>query len=141
MTRAGQDPVPEDSPEGAIDQPFDAAERSATDQLLDAYADAGAPTHDELDAGDVAIDLVTRQPLLVRRRVADDLASYYEEHDFDLLTYKQHCWLPVRIGDAVFECVFIGDIEGLHSFSNSYDYPASRLARVPVELAGGESDE
>jgi len=117
---------------------YDEAARTPADILLDEYGATDAPTHGELSAGDVAIDLVTRQALVVRDCVADDLATYYDEHDFDLLNYKQHRWLPVGIDDPVYECVFVGDVEGLHKFSNTYDYPASRLARVPVELAGGE---
>jgi len=126
-------------PAGAIDNEFDAAERSPAETLLDALDDIGAPTHGSLTAGDVALDLVTRQPLLVRRRVADDLAEYYEREEFDLLTYKQHAFLPVGIDDPVFECVFIADIGDLHTEGRSYDYPAGRLARVPVELAGGDA--
>jgi len=124
--------------EGAIDHDFDTAERTATDQLLDALAESDAPAHDELDAGDIAIDLVTRQPLVVREVVAPSIADYYEREGFDLLNYKQHRWLPVGIDDPVYRCVFVGGIEDLHSFSNVYDYPAGRLCRVPVELAGGE---
>jgi predicted nucleic acid-binding Zn-ribbon protein len=125
-------------PKGAIDNEFDDAERSPGETLLDALADIDARTHGALTGGDVAIDLVTRQPLLVRQRVADNLAEYYEEEGFDLLTYKQHAFLPVHIDDAVFECVFVGSIDDLHSEGKTYDYPAGRLARVPAELAGGD---
>ena len=123
--------------DGAIDNEFDEAELSARDQLLETYASVESPTHGALTPGDIAIDMVTRQPVAVTDRVADDLAEYYDREEFDLLNYKQHPWLPVTIDDAVFECVFIGGLDDLHSFSNTYSYPAGRLARVPVELAGG----
>ena len=125
-------------PEGAIDRPFEEGERSPSDQLSDHVDELGAPTHEHLQVGDVAIDLITRQPLVVLDQKATTLTDYYAEEEFDLLTYKQHPWLPVRPDDAVFECAFVGGLEDLHSFSDTYDYPAGRLARVPVELAGGE---
>lgn len=126
--------------EGAIDNSFEDAERDAREQLEDRLADLNAPTHAEMGPGDIAFDLVQRQPLLVLDKTADSLVEHFEQSDdgFCLADYKQHAWLPVRPDDPVFECVFIGSIEGLHSFSNTYDYPAGRLARVPVELAGGD---
>jgi hypothetical protein len=128
--------------QGAIDHDFEDAEKTAREQLEAALEDAPGMAHNLLGPGDVAIDLVTRQPLLIIGRSADSLVEFYEDTVFDLSTYKQHAFLPVRLDDPVFECVFIGGIEDLHSFSNTYDYPAGRLARVPHELAtAGESDE
>jgi len=124
---------------GAIDNDFEDAEQSPRGQLEAGRLDIGAASYGGLFADDVAIDLVTRQPLRVRGRVADDLVEYYEDTGFDLYNYKQHPFLPVTLDDTVYECVFIGDIEGLHNFSKTYDYPAGRLARVPTELAGGDA--
>lgn len=126
--------------EGAIDNDFEDSELTPREQLEADLADLGAPLHSELDAGDVVIDLVTRQPLLVRQQAGADLVEYYVAEGFDLSTYKQHPWLPVRLDDPVFECVFIGGIDDLHSEGSTYDYPAGRLARVPVELAGGDDE-
>jgi len=141
LTDGGQ-PVDrsKDGAAGAIDNEFDDAERPAREQLIDTESASAGHPHHLLEAGDVAIDMVTRQPLLLVERVADDLAEYYEEHDFDLLNYKQHTFLPVDIDDAVFECVFIGGIDDLHSFSDTYDFPSGRLARVPVEVATGDDE-
>jgi len=124
--------------EGAIDNEFDEAEQSPRAQLEAGRLDIGAASYDGMVAGDVAIDLVTRQPLRVRGCVADGLVEYYEDTGFDLYNYKQHPFLPVTLDDSVYECVFIGSVDDLHSFSTTYDYPAGRLARVPTELAGGD---
>lgn len=124
-----------DETDGAIDNEFSDSERDAVDILQEHWSDVNAPTWEEMSEGDVAIDLVTHQPLLIIEKSADNLAEYYEDEGFDLLTYNQHAWLPVRLMDTVFECVFIGQVDGLHKFSNTYHYPAGRLARVPVEIA------
>lgn len=87
-------------------------------------------------AGGVALDLVTRQPLFVRRRVADDLREYYEAEGFDLLSYKTHPYLPVTVDDPVFECVFVSrSAEGAHNPGKTYDFPRGRLMHLPVEQA------
>lgn len=123
---------------GAIDNDFEDAERSPETILADAQAEQGGE-HELLHNGDLAIDLVTRQPLYIVRCVASTLPAYYENEEFDLLTYKQHQYLPVRMDDPVFECVFVGDLDDLHRERKTYSYPAGRLARVPIEqLAGGE---
>ncbi|WP_459191797.1 hypothetical protein [Halosimplex sp. J119] len=121
--------------QGAIDNDFDDAERTPREHLLAELDAVGAATHAGMGVGDVAIDLVTRQPLMIVGKSADTLVEHYEREDFDLATYKQHPFLPVRVDDPVFECVFVGSVDDLHSFSNTYDYPAGRLARVPFELA------
>ncbi|WP_135535359.1 hypothetical protein [Halostella pelagica] len=94
-------------------------------------------------AGGLAFDLVTRQPLFVRQRVADTLGEYYDAEGFDLADYKAHAYLPVRPDDAVYECVFISEItaESLHEWGSAktYDYPRGRLAHVPVEEAWGDA--
>lgn len=89
--------------------------------------------------GSLAIDIVTRQVLFVRERVADDLEAYYEQEGFDLATYGVHPWLPVSIDDAVYECYYANDLslEGLDELGGrrDYDFPEGRLAVVPVENA------
>ena len=94
--------------------------------------------NDPMQAG-IAFDLVTRQPLYIRRTVADSLAEYYESEGFDLQTYKMHAFLPVRSDDSVFECIFLSDItaESLHQWGDeqTYDFPRGRLATVPIDMA------
>lgn len=121
---------------GAIDNGWDDAEKSYEERVADALD--GVQT--EPMEGGIAIDLVTRQVLFVRRKVADSLGEYHENTGFDLATYKTHPYLPVRPDDAVYECVFAGDLDGLHTARNTYDYPRGRLAHVPVEQAWSEGE-
>lgn len=116
---------------GAIDNSWDDAEQSYEERLADALD--GVQT--EPMAGGIAIDLVTRQLLFVRRKVADSLGEYYEREGFCLKTYKTHPYLPIRADDSVFECVFAGDLDGLHTARKTYEFPRGRLAHVPVESA------
>jgi hypothetical protein len=125
-------------PDGAVDNDYDDAEQSAREFLEGELAALGVPQHDAIAPGDVVIDLVTRQPLYVQSISAPTVVEHYEREGFDIASYKTHPWLPVTLDDSVYECIYIGDIDGLHSFSDTYDMPGGRLARVPVELAGGE---
>ena len=126
----------EQQPEGAIDNSFDEAERDPKEIL----AEAAAEHHRDLQKGDVAIDLVTRQPLFVTGVAASTLPDYYEREEFDLLSYKAHPYLPVRMDDRVLECVFVPrSVEAVHKIGKEYAYPEGRLARVPIERAGGGS--
>ena len=120
------------SDQGALDNDFDDAELSYDQQLENALD--GIQT--EPMEGGIAIDLVTRQPMFVRRKVADSLEQYYHENSFDLATYNEHPYLPVRADDAVFECVFLqGDPNGAQKVGKTYDYPRGRLMTVPVHHA------
>jgi hypothetical protein len=125
---------------GAIDNEFEDVERSPETILAEARAEQGSE-HELMSGGDLAIDLVTRQPLYIISCAAPNLPAYYEQEEFDLLTYKQHQYLPVRMDDPVFECVFVGDLDDLHHERKTYDYPAGRLARVPLvaQLAEGDA--
>jgi len=126
--------------DGAIDQEFEDAEQEYADRLADALD--GIQT--EPTPGGLAFDLVTRQPLFVRQQVAGSLGEYFEDEGFDLATYKMHPYLPVRADDAVLECVFISEItaEGLHDWASAktYDYPAGRLAAVPIDAAWRDAE-
>jgi hypothetical protein len=122
--------------QGAIDQDFEDAERSYEEQLEAALE--GVNT--EPMQGGVAIDLVTRQPLFIRQKKADTLAEYYEEEGFDLATYNEHPFMPVRPDDAVFECAFIEGPKGGHNVGKTYDYPRGRLMTVPIDLAWRDTE-
>ena len=96
-----------DADAGAIDNDYDDAERLYADRVADALE--GIRT--EPVAGSLAIDVVTRQLLFVRSKVADDLATYYEQEGFDLLTYGAHPWLPgVTAENAAYECYYVNDL-------------------------------
>lgn len=105
-------------------------------------ADALEGVRTEPVRGSLALDIVTRQLLFVRRDVADTLGEYYEQEGFDLATYGPHPWLPVHADDAVFECYYLSDLslDSLDELDSlqSYDFPRGRLAIVPVEQAWSE---
>ena len=124
---------------GAVDHTYDDGLRDARETLDESVAD----TVTEPMAGGVAIDLVTRQPLFVRRVVAETCYEYYEEEGFNLLNYKTHPYLPVRADDTVYECVFIAQSpDGAHNPGKTYDFPRGRLMHIPVEAAwqGGDDE-
>lgn len=124
--------------EGAVDADYDDALKEFEDDVDAAVGNKVRRLHPP----DIAVDLVTRQPLFVRRKSAESLDEYYEEQGFNLLTYKGHPYLPVTIDDRVFECVFIPGKPGeIHKDKKTYDYPEGRLARVPIEQAWLNSDE
>lgn len=121
--------------DGAVDHDYDEAERDAetilVENRIELAKETGSP-HRNIRHPDVVIDLVTRQHMLVLGRAADSLPEYYDEEGFDLYNYKTHPWLPVRLEDPVYKCVYLGDVDGLHHDSDTYGFPAGRLARVPV---------
>ena len=125
-----------DTETGAIDNDYSDAERDYADRVADALE--GIRT--EPVAGSLAIDVVTRQLLFVRSKVADDLETYYEQEGFDLLTYGPHPWLPgVTAENAAYECYYVNDLslDGIDGLGKrrDYDFPSGRLAVVPVEQA------
>jgi hypothetical protein len=121
-------------PEGAVDNDYDDAEQTYEEFVADQLEDVRRTILE----GDIVLDLVTRQPMVVRSQKAETLAAHWESEDFDLLSYKMHPYLPVRAEDAVFECVFISaNAERAHSPGKTYDYPRGRLMRLPIEQAGG----
>ena len=123
------------SEQGAIDSDFDDAAPSYEERVAAALKDVRT----EPVPGSLAIDLVTRQLLFVRAKVADDLAEYYDENGFDLATYGPHPWLPVTVDDAAYECYYVNDLslDSLDELAGKrdYDFPAGRLAVVGVEQA------
>ena len=130
--------------EGAVDHDYDDAERDPQTVLVEnrmELVDEQGMGHDSLSHPDVAIDLVTRQAVYILGTAASTLPEYYEQEDFDLYNYKMHPYLPVRLDDSVYECVYVGDVQDLHSCSGTYDFPAGRLARAPVDapLMGGDA--
>jgi len=126
--------------EGAVDHDYDDGLQDARRAIQQGIADREGQAHDALAAGDVAIDLVKRQPVYVIGRVAEDCVEYYEQVGMDLVNYKVHPYLGVTPDDAVFDVVYIGGLEDLHRFSDTYAMPETRLARVPVEIAWGDAD-
>lgn len=96
-------------------------------------------TDPDIKPGDVAIDLVERGKVYVLARTADSVEAHREREGFDLATYKSHPLIHVSDDDPVFECVYLPQNPTVE-LGKHYDFPASRLARVPVENAD-ESQE
>lgn len=90
--------------------------------------------------GDVVNDLGQNGKLMqVVAKASESVAEYREREDFDLAEYKAHPLLDVSDEDTVWTCVFLTS-EPSASFSGTYDYPESRLARQPVEEANQSLD-
>lgn len=122
-------------PEGAVDADYDDGEVPYEDQLAEALEEI----QQEPIEGGVAIDVVTRQPVFVRRQVAETCAEYYHEEGFELVTYKMHPWLPgIGPENAVYECVYLeGNPQNAHKPGKTYDFPRARLMHFPIEMAWG----
>ncbi|MDS0258549.1 hypothetical protein NDI56_03875 [Haloarcula sp. S1CR25-12] len=85
-------------------------------------------------AGDVAIDLVERGKVLVVEKAAHSVAAHQQAESYDIQTYKSHPLLDISDDEAVWTCVYLPD-KPTTEFSGGYDFPESRLARLPVEEA------
>lgn len=88
----------------------------------------------KLKVGDAAHDLVEGGTVLVVERVADRVDEYSEREGYDLAGYKAHPLLEVQPDEPVFKAVYLPSTPTTN-FSGTYDFPASRLARIPVEEA------
>lgn len=106
------------------------------------HADQGAPPCDrDIRPGDVCRDTAQDDWVVVIRKVADDIADYVEDREQvlktggsrHLLDYAGN-WLTGADSDTpVWKVVYLPD-DGLTSFPDStYDFPETRLARLPVE--------
>lgn len=119
----------------AVDNDYDDGELSYDQQLANAFEDVQR----EPMAGGIAIDIVTRQAMLVKGKVAETCREYYAEKGFDLVTYKMHPWLPgIGADNAVYEAVYLdGNPQNAHKPGKCYDFPAARLMHFPAEMAWG----
>lgn len=91
-------------------------------------------TDTAIKVGDVAIDLVKRGKVQIVGRVAKTVTEHRRRVDYDIAEYKANALLDVQDDQPVYSGVYLPD-EPSTSFSGTYDFPASRLARVPVEEA------
>lgn len=119
--------------DGAIDKDFDEAEQAYEQQIENALE--GVQT--EPMEGGIAIDIVTRQAVFVRKLTAETLDEYYQEEGFDLYTYKMHPYLPgIDVNNRVYECVYLdGNPQNGHKIGKTYNFPEARLMHYPVEQA------
>lgn len=131
--------VPDVDPENSDDEAIEDADDPLADaqaQLEQNIKEATGGYHAVPRAGDIAIDLVTRQVVYVESVLADTVVEYFEAEGFDLWSYKAHPYLPVRHDDTVYGVVYVErSLEKLHDAGKIYPTPRGRLARVPVELA------
>lgn len=91
-------------------------------------------TDARLRAGDVAIDLIKRGKVMVLERAAISVREHRQTADYDIGDYGGNPLLDVTDEETVWTCVYLPD-EPTTEFSGTYDFPESRLARVPVEEA------
>jgi hypothetical protein len=123
--------------DGAIDHDYDDAAPDYATRIAEALADIQT----EPMPGGVAIDIVTRQPVFVRRVAYEDCRAHYEAEGYDLVTYKMHPYLPgIGIENTVYECVYLdGNPQNAHKPGRTYDFPEARLMHFPAELAWQDS--
>lgn len=92
---------------------------------------------DEIQPGDVVLDLTQNAKMHVLEQTTKTVAEYNDNHDFDLSSYKVHPQLRVTQDEPVYACVYLpGE---LASPNGTYDFPESRLARIPVEEANEDA--
>jgi hypothetical protein len=91
-------------------------------------------TDARIRTGDVVIDLVERGKMVVVERAAHSVDAHRQTESYDISEYKSHPLLDVSDTEAVWTCVYVPDKPSTE-FSGTYDFPESRLARVPVEEA------
>lgn len=87
-----------------------------------------------IKVGDVCHDLIERGKVQIVAKKADTVADLREREKFDLADYKAHPLIRVPDDDTVWTAVYLPD-KPTTTFNGSYDFPESRLARVPVEEA------
>jgi hypothetical protein len=121
---------------GAIDNDFDDAEGPPAAQMADELEEErdGAPVTPT--AGDVAVDLLTHQPVYIEVDYEQNVVQYYDETGFNLMAHKANAYLQIQPTDLVVGAVYIGsDPQSLHKPGKIYPMPVSRLARIPTENA------
>lgn len=91
-------------------------------------------TDADIKVGDVCHDLIERGKVQIVAKAADTVADYRDREEFDLADYKAHPLLRVPDDDTVWTAVYLPD-KPTTTFNGSYDFPESRLARIPVENA------
>ena len=90
-------------------------------------------TQSDIQTGDVVIDLTQNAKMVVLEQAAITVEEYSDREGFDLAEYKVHPQLRVSGTEPVFTCAYLkGE---LAAPGGTYDFPESRLARIPVEDA------
>jgi len=94
------------------------------------------PTIDrQIRPGDVAIDQAQGSWVYVVDYASPEVAVWNRENDANLLDYAGNWVCGANLADPVFSCVYLQGSGVKSTPGKSYDFPASRLARYPVEEA------
>ena len=88
----------------------------------------------EILIGDVCVDLVERGKVQVVDYAADSVEEHRAFNSYDVAEYKANALLDVHDYEPVYTCVYLPENPSV-SFSGTYDFPRSRLARCPIEDA------
>lgn len=94
-------------------------------------------TDPEIKVGDACHDLVERGKVIIVDKAADSVAEHKQSESYDIQTYKSHPLLNVSEDEPVFTAVYLPSNPTV-KFSDKYDFPRSRLSRIPVENAGAD---
>jgi len=87
----------------------------------------------DIRVGDVVVDLA-QSSLMQVVGLSGMVEEHAEREGYDLREYACHPLFDVQSDEPIWNCVYLG--KSLKSLPDaSYDFPDSRLARVPVEEA------
>lgn len=91
----------------------------------------------EILIGDVCVDLVERGKVQVVDYAADSVEDHRAFSSIGVAEYKANALLDVHDHEPVYRCVYLPENPSI-SFSGTYDFPRSRLARCPIEDANND---
>ena len=84
--------------------------------------------------GDVVLDLAQGSLMQVVEKSYESVEKHWDKEGYDLAEYACHPLFDVQSDEPVWKCVYLkASLKSLPD--GSYDFPDSRLARVPVEEA------
>lgn len=91
---------------------------------------------DDIQLGDVCLDLAQGRPVLVVGTHDGDAAEWSDKNDYDLCENYANSRLGAAPSDAVFDCVYCSSCKS--EPSKDYAFPESRLLRIEHESATEE---
>lgn len=91
---------------------------------------------DDIQVGDVCLDLAQGRPVMVVGTHDGDAADWSERNDYALVENYANARLGAEPTDAVFDCVYCSNAKS--EPSKDYAFPESRLLRIEHESATGE---
>lgn len=91
---------------------------------------------ENIQLGDVCLDLVQGRPVQVIGVHDGDAADWSDRNNYDLCENYGNSRLGAAPSDAVFDCVYCSSAKS--EPSKDYAFPESRLLRIEHESAAGE---